>query len=650
MAVELGKLNVPRSQGLRRSGGGLSNRLRLALAVRGWTSGPEPQVRFGHPLLPGLSGLGPSQAEVAIAERRQASQVLQGRFSYYGETRHFHERIEWEPADASMPWRLGLNSLDALFALGVTATVASDPAERRRCYGAAMTLVEDWVAHVRPGHGVGWTVPSLAQRIPHLVYAAEFFAPELREDARLRRAVLQAAYVQTEALAAALDGCPQNVWLIGAARTLFLAGRFFDGLDARTWIERATQALWRELREQVNDDGGHRERSPAKHAYVLAQYLEVLALLHAGRDDIPVWGRKRVRAMADFLARIVHPDGALPLFHAAALDAGRPVDELLAAAAALLQDPTLAAPGDLPGIWPGLLLGDPGRRVYEQLPRQRLGGESRALRRTGYYVLAGAAGDAMLLDGGDAPADGDASVLGFELSIGGAPLIVHGGFERDDRSPWRGWFRSADAHNLPRLVGRSAATTVVPAVSDGTWIVRDGLVYYAGTRENVGPGVVHRRRVICAPGDFWLVCDQLWGDGPMAVESLVHLHPDVGVRGLCHGRPLLQLDRGGVAAAEMVFGGGSSVSLVAGVEDADTCQGWHATQTTERRAAPTVIIRTEGPLPVVMGYAILPRTQAPAVLDLDHDAFEVRIRLQVGDRHWAITAQSDDVILTTRAA
>lgn len=650
MAVELGKLSLPRSQGPRRNGGKLSNRLRLALAARGWAAGPEPQVRFGHPLLPGLPGLNPSMADDAIAERIQARNILQGRFVYLGQSREFRERIEWDPAGASTAWRLGLNSLDSLFALGVTATVASDPTERQQCYTAAVSLIDDWIARVRPGQGVGWTLPSLAQRIPNLLYTAAFFATELREDQRARSALLQTTYVQAQSLAASLDAQPQDVWRIGGARALFLAGRYFDGLESRGWVEQAIQALWRELREQVNDDGGHRERSPAKHAYVLAQYLEVLALLQVGRDEIPIWGRKRVKGLADFLARVAHPNGDLPLFHAAALDVGRPVDELLGAAAALLQDPTLASPGPFPGVWPGLLLGDPGRRVFAQLPRQRLGGESRAMRRTGYYVLAGDPGDALLLDGGDAPADGDRSTLGYELAIDGAPLIVHGGFDLDERSAWRGWFRSIEAHNLPRITGPSTQSLTVPAVTDGTWIVRDGLVYFAGTRENVAPGVLHRRRVICAPGEFWIICDQLWGEGAMGAESAIHLHPDTDVRATCTGRPELRLERAGVPVASMVFGGAASVALVAGLEEQSARQGWYATPNSERRAAPTVVVRADGPLPAVMGYAILPRTEAPATLDLEHDAFEVRIRLQVGDRRWSITAHADDVNVSTRVA
>lgn len=647
--MELGKISLPRQQS-GRGGNSLSARLRVALAARGWTTGPEPQVRFGQQLLPGLASVGPSQADGAGPERRRAAELLERRFTYFGQTVSFPERVDWQAPGVSNAWRFALNSLDDLYALGVAATTTPDPAERRACYDAAIQLVQEWVDGVRPGTGSGWSIPSLARRIPNLLYVSAFFAPELRNDPTARGAVMRAAYVQSESLAARIAAHPADVWSIAGGRALFLAGRVFDGLDARAWVDQATQLLWGQLREQVNDDGGHVDRSPAKQALVLAQYLEVFALLQASRDEVPIWGRKRVKGMADFLARVSHPDGTLPLFHAAGVAAPRPVGELLAAAAALLQDPGLAAPGDLPGVWPVLLLGESGKRVYGQLPRQRVGGESRALRRTGYYVLAGAPGDAMVIDGGDVPADGDASLLGYELALGGHPLLVHGGFEPDDRSPWRTWFRSADAHNLPRVLGRPTTPAVAPAATEVAWIARDGLVYFAAAREQIVPGVSQRRRVICAPGQFWIVVDQLWGEGAGQVESLVHLHPDVDVRAICHGHPSLWIDRGETTSAQLVFAGVESVSLLEGVDDAGGRQGWHATPSRPRASAPTVVLRAAGALPAVLGYAVLPHTEAAAVLDLEHDAFEVRVRLQVGDRRWAITALADDVALTTRHA
>src|SRR4030095_4016546 len=40
------------------NGSTVQGRLRSALLTRGWNRGPEPRIRFGHPVLPGLACLG----------------------------------------------------------------------------------------------------------------------------------------------------------------------------------------------------------------------------------------------------------------------------------------------------------------------------------------------------------------------------------------------------------------------------------------------------------------------------------------------------------------------------------------------------------------------------------------------------------------
>ena len=123
-----------------------------------------------------------------------------------------------------------------------------------------------------------------------------------------------------------------------------MAGRFFDGMEARSWLDAGAATLWGQLREQVHEDGGHRERNLVIHSAVLADYLEIFATLLAAHDEIPVWARKRVKGMADFLARMVHPDGEIALFHGAAVGTARSPRELLATAGIVLHEPELALP------------------------------------------------------------------------------------------------------------------------------------------------------------------------------------------------------------------------------------------------------------------------------------------------------------------
>jgi hypothetical protein len=495
----------------------------------------------------------------------------------------------------------------------------------------------------------------VARRIPNLLHAHVFFAAELRADPHQRRSMLESLYGQVGALAGLAPGHPHDQDLVTAGRALFMAGRFFDGMEARGWLEQGAALLWDQLREQVHEDGGHCSRNVAVHLRVLADYLEVMAFLRAANDDVPVWARKRVKGMADFLARLLHPDGEIPLFHAAAIGVARPACEVVTAAAIVLHEPGLAPPGALPGVWPLLIAGESGRRAHAHLPRRKEGAEGRALRRTGFYVLPGEPGDVMLLDGGSPPPGGDASVFGYELSVGGARLVVDAGCAVEESAPWTEYFRSTRAHNVVSVGGADQiAGGRAPAVSDVHWVVRDGLLYFTGTHDgfarlSLDLRLQHRRHVFCLPGKFWVVCDEILGSGEWEVESFVHFHPDAVLTAACRGRAAFVASRSEAARLLLLPGHAPEVRVQQGIEEPRP-QGWYAARPGNRRPAPVVSFLAHGKLPRVFGYALLPRVNPPAALHFEHDAFRLRATLRTDEHVYLLTVLQGDVDLRERTA
>ena len=634
----------------RRSAVTLPERLRSALTARGWVRRPEPRVRFGQPVLPGIGLIGAAERPAATRFLARAEALRAGRLTHLGATIAFDGRIDWFPRGASAGWQRALHGLDELVAVGVAAATAPSADERRSWYELATDVTRDWTRRVPVGHPLAWSVPALARRVRNLLVVQALFAPELRKDAETRRSVLGQLFDQAGALATALPDHEPDAWLVAAGNALFLAGRFFDGMEARGWVELGTATLWAQLREQVREDGGHSSRSPVWQGFVLGEYLVALAALRADNDDVPMWGRKRVKGMADCLARLAHPDGTLPAFAPTAVDDVWTVPELLATAAVVLHEPGFALAAVLPGVWPHVVVGESGRRTYAGFAHTRPVSEARALRRTGFYVLAGEAGDSMVVDGA-ARRHGDGwAAFGYELSIGGLPIVAGSPVGTDAAGPLAEYARSTRAQSVlvPATPSRAELGTV-----ESRFTVRDGVQYFFGSVEGFagqGSEVRYRRRTFCVPGRFWLVTDELVGQGTFSGESLVHVHPEVTVRAGCDGgRPRVTLVGGERATATLLLAGAKSLGLAGGVEAPPL--GWHAASDGAWRPAPVVVVRTAGTLPLLTGYAFVPRS--PLVrgeLRLQGDAFELKASVSLDDVVYELTAVQDEVGLVTRPA
>ena len=74
-------------------------------------------------------------------------------------------------------------------------------------------------------------------------------------------------------------------------------------------------------------------------------------------------------------------------------------------------------------------------------------------------------------------------------------------------------------------------------------------------------------------------------------------------------------------------------------------QGWYASRHGERRSAPVLSLLAIGRLPLVFGYALVPRSGVPAELTFHHDAFQLRARLRTADREYTMAVVQEEVEL-----
>lgn len=619
-------------------------------------------LRARPPILPGAVDL---RGRVDLGPRVEAAwqrtrQLARGRFALLGREVVFTDHIEWAFAGVPAEWRLALQCGDYLLDTGLASL--EEPEPDGVPYTVFRGIVRDWMANNRPGRGVGWLPYPLSRRIVNWIYAMRLLAPALAADepfaARLRGNLFRQIHFLERNVAR--DRADHQ--LVANGRALLLAGYFFDGESAPRWRVLGSDILWAELRNQVREDGGHCERSPTHHTQVLSDYLDILAVMDCAGEDVPPWVEKKVRAMAGFLQRLLLPDGEPPLMHDDALCGVPAVGEILATAAAHFREPSLRLAGNGPmGVWPYVVVGEDGARRYAALNPTREPRTSRALRRTGYYFLAGPDGDEMVIDaqgisaahlGGHA----HCSIFGYELTVGGRRVIVDSGTAGYEAGLWRDYFRSTRAHNTVSVDGAEqselwGAFNVAGYAEVGPvrWLVREGLVYFEATHDGfarLAPGLLHARRIFFLPGRFWCVCDEIRGTDTHEVESYVHFHPEMRVDVACREGTAFQVHWPEGTMRVIPFET-DSVELTTGSLDGSP-RAWYAPALGQSRPAPMLVLRRSGELPLTCGYLLLPRRTEQAYVRCERDAFLLRIDVIIDDWEYRVTCLQDEVELTAR--
>lgn len=187
----------------------------------------------------------------------------------------------------------------------------------------------------------------------------------------------------------------------------------------RTLLGWAEEQLRRQLEVQVLPDGGHYERAPAYHCQVLADLIDMHALILAAGQAPATGLPMTILRMRRWLGAVLIPGGEVPL-----LNDGFPVGAALLKAIQPLPPP----PGPL------VMLPESG------LVRATAGA---------WHLLA----DVGLPCPDELPAHAHADTLGCVVHVDGQPLLVDTGTSTYARGPRRSLERSTAAHNTVEVDG-----------------------------------------------------------------------------------------------------------------------------------------------------------------------------------------------------
>ena len=436
------------------------------------------------------------------------------------------EDCGWDQPEVERLWRYNLHYFDDLNALGA--------ASRR---GWQRQLVSRWLADNPPPQGTGWEPYPLSLRVVNWV---KWFLAGEAADA----ACLQSLAVQTRWLGRRLERHLLGNHLFANAKAMVFAGLFFDGDEARSWLDAGLAIIGQELPEQFLADGGHFERSTLYHALGLEDLLDLINVIRAqapaesaARLLLPDLTR-RANAMLHWLRCMSHPDGGIALFNDAA-DGIAPGNAELEAYA-----DRLGVSAERP----------PAEGLTDLMPS----GYVRAARGPAVALMdAAPIGPDYLV--GHAHAD----TLAFELSLHGRRVVVNGGTScyglgtqrlRERGTGWHSTVQIGDADSSEVWSGfRVGRRARISARQLEGWVVNAS---HDGWRAL--PGAPVHSRCWTLDADALLVDDRIDGGRPSNGAAVAHFHLAPGLRLLAAGTSTWAVMSGDHELAQVVIETGSA--------------------------------------------------------------------------------------------
>jgi hypothetical protein len=544
----------------------------------------------------------------------RAQAIARREFTFLNNTISFEGEIGWNDSSQSHLWRFNLHYFEYVGDL----LIWSARGARTESYRVFRDLVKSWIEANNLVEGDAWHPYTISIRLPQWLAAAAQFKPELAEDPEFTSLLFSSIRSQGKILRSELEFDVRTNHLIANLRALLWLGICFEDKEPRRWFSTALSLLKKELEDQVLPDGGHVERNPGYHLVVLQHLLDVGLLLRRNRRESLPWLESAIQRMAKFAIAILQPDMAVPLLKDTALNTARPAEDVVAACALYLDQPTLAH-GLHPRLWPFLLFGTEGTSAENASQKELEGGDKPQaipFLDSGFYVLSDKArNDYLIFDAGKIgpdyqPGHGHADMLSFELTFGGKRVIVDSGAFAYARGTWRDYFRSTRAHNTVEVEGynqsevwdsfrvarRASQAPVFFEANENHVLIQGSCDGY----KRLPSRACHRRALVWVPNKFTIIVDRVTGLGKPSLHSYLHFHP--GLEPVTHARHTWSVKGTSGPLWVMTFGI-QREHIVAGAEQ-PPAQGWYSERLGQISENPVMVMTVDPVLPASFGYVI----------------------------------------------
>ena len=188
--------------------------------------------------------------------------------------------------------------------------------ESKKDNGFYFNLINRWIKEkpIDKG-GVGWVPFTVAVRIANWV---KFF---IDADTKISKSLLESLNIQMQYLADNIEYQFLANHLISDCKGLIYGSIYLQTPKSKTIFDTASKLLKQELQEQINNDGGHYERSPMYHMQVLYDLLDIYNICDSktNKELLDLLAEK-INKMLVFASDILHLDRKIAFFNDSCFD------------------------------------------------------------------------------------------------------------------------------------------------------------------------------------------------------------------------------------------------------------------------------------------------------------------------------------------
>jgi len=446
---------------------------------------------------------------------RQAEDVIEHRFQFYGEVHQLPEDIDWDFNPGTRHWSHDLNRFSYLATL-LRAASATDGTRFAR---KAVDLILDWIAKCDLGRAFVGTPYVFGSYLNNAIHCSGWarcigalLPSGLVEPLELLR-VLKSLHDQLAYLEIVTNGHAGNWPTIGCQGILATLAELPVLRDTDRFVEYCIETMAEQIAEQILPDGVQDELTPHYHSVVVNNILGATgSLRRLGRDMDPST-LDTFRKMVRYQQQTIMPDRSA---HLAFNDSD---------------------PASVPNVEDRLA--DLGLSDC-LVPPESLGPELYPYAGVAFLRQRATDGDLYLaFDGGPfGRGHQHEDKLGFWLYAYGHSFII---------DPGRHLYDSSEVSYRPHLTGTRAHSTVTVDGQDqhsrgrpDTWIatapvplnwrvsegeIRASADYALGYGDENAIDVVHRREIVFVDERFWIVFDRVEGQGRHTLDSRFQFAP-----------------------------------------------------------------------------------------------------------------------------